>query len=104
MISKEQIAHDLTMVYMKNKYGIDIDGDFSINGDYGSGSVRTNHFASASEPKYIKVGTGKKGLMGIERKEKVQSGKIVDNLFEGMVENYFEAYNHFYQILSSKGI
>lgn len=104
MISKEQIAHDLTMIYMKNKYGIDIAGDFSMSGEYGSGTVTTKHFPSASEPQYIKVGTGEKGLLGIERKKKIQSGNIVDNLFEEMVENYYEAYSHFYQILSSKEI
>ena len=30
MISKEQIAHELAMVYMNNKYGINVRGDFTL--------------------------------------------------------------------------
>ena len=37
MLSKEQIAHDLTMVYMHNMYGIDVTGFFSINDGNGNG-------------------------------------------------------------------
>ena len=34
MTSKEQIAHDLTMIYMKNRYGINVSGNFYINDDF----------------------------------------------------------------------
>lgn len=30
MISNEQIAHDLVMVYLNNKYGVDVIGDFDV--------------------------------------------------------------------------
>ena len=74
MISKEQIAHDLAIVYMKNRYGINVTGDFYISGASGSGTVKTESFPDASEPEYTKVKTGEKGLFGLERKHKVLSG------------------------------
>lgn len=102
MISKEQIAHDLTMIYMKNRYGIDISGDFSITEGNGSGTIGTEHFPSTSEPQYIKVGTGEKGFLGMERKKKIESGLKVDGLFEEMVDSYFKAYSHFVNLLSKE--
>ena len=71
--SKEQIAHDLAIAYINNRYGIDVSGDFSVNGTgesvYGSGSVSTERFPDVSAIKKIKVGTGKKGFLGFEKKE-----------------------------------
>lgn len=85
MISKEQIAHELAMTYMHNRYGVDVSGTFDItpcgeNGVIGSGSVKTYHIPSTKEPKNIKVGTGQKGFLGIEKKTTVQDGHIVDKL------------------------
>lgn len=102
MISKEQIAHDLTMVYMKNLYGIDVNGSINISDNSGTGWIETEHFPMTSEPHYVKEGTGKKGLFGLERKQKVQSGKKVDSLFSEMVQNYYDAYSHFYRLLCEK--
>ena len=69
MISKEQLAHDLTMVYLNNRYGIDVDGHFSSSDGDGSGSVDTTKFPSAFEIKYKKVGTGERGFLGFEKKD-----------------------------------
>ena len=102
MISKEQIAHDLTMVYLINRYGISVNGDFSINDGSGFGNFHTNHFPDASEPKYVKVGTGQKGFLGLEKKDKVKSGNKVDDLFMEMVSNYNNAYEHFYRLLNNE--
>ena len=102
MISKEQIAHDLAIVYLKNRYGINVKGDFYISGDSGSGTVKTEHFPDVSEPEYTKVKTGEKGLFGLERKQKVPSGNKVDPLFAEMVQNYYDAYFHFYQLLCER--
>ena len=99
MIPKEQIAHDLTMVYMKNRYGIDVSGSIYINDNNGTGTIETEHFPMVSDPQYVKVGTGEKGLFGLERKQKVQSGNKVDPLFLEMVQNYYSAYSHFYSLL-----
>ena len=102
MISKEQIAHDLAIVYMKNRYGINVTGDFYISGASGSGTVKTERFPDASEPEYTKVKTGETGLFGLERKQKVLSGNKVDPLFAEMVQNYYDAYFHFYQLLCER--
>ena len=102
MISKEQIAHDLAIVYMKNRYGINVTGDFYISGASGSGTVKTERFPDASEPEYTKVKTGEKGLFGLERKQKVLSGNMVDPLFAEMVQNYYDADFHFYRLLCER--
>lgn len=95
MISKEQIAHDLTIVYMKNRYGITVTGDLYISENSGTGTIQTEHFPDVSEPEYTKIKTGEKGLFGLERKQKVQSVNKVDPLFAEMVKNYYDAYSHF---------
>ena len=100
MISKEQIAHDLAVVYMKNRHGINVTGDFYS----GSGTIQTEHFHDVSEPEYTKVKTGEKGLFGLERKQKVPSGNKVDPLFAEMIQNYYDAYFRFYQLLCERDV
>jgi len=57
LIYKEQIAHDLAVGYITNRYGVDVSGDFSVYslGDdiTGSGSVKTEHLPDVNEPKRI---------------------------------------------------
>lgn len=107
MISKEQIAHDLTMVYLCNRYGIDVRGSFCVSGMSGSsvtgdGEVVTDHFPSVDEPKYVKVKTDEKGIFGIEKTEKVQNGYVVDDIFKAMVEEYHQAYSYFCKLLEKQ--
>ena len=111
MITKEQIAHDLTMVYLNNKYGVHVEGNFGVTsnslgksnvGFSGLGSVDTTHLPNVDEPRYIKVGTGNKGLLGLEKKQKVQSGYLVDNIFANMIKDYYKAYVHFLEMLENK--
>ena len=102
MISKEQIAHDLTIIYMKNRYGITVTGDLYISENSGTGTIQTEHFPDVAEPEYTKIKTGEKGLFGLERKQKVQSGNKVDPLFAEMVKNYYDAYSHFYGLLCER--
>ena len=40
MESKQQIAHELTMIYMNNRYGVTISGDFHVSTGDGSGNVK----------------------------------------------------------------
>lgn len=98
MISKEQIAHELTMTYMHNRYGVDVSGSFSD----GTGSIETNCLPSTQKPKNTKVGTGQKGFLGIEKKIKVQDGYVVDGIFSEMVEEYYRAYSKFLKLLADK--
>lgn len=99
MISKEQIAHDLTMLYMRNIYGADITGFFSIHDGDGSGTISTEKFPAIDAPKYKKIGTGEKVLFGIEKKQKIQTGYAVDDLFVEMTETYSQTYSKFYQLI-----
>lgn len=103
MISKEQIAHDLTLIYLKNRYGLDINGtiDSNVNKEI-HGTLQTEHFPAVSEPRYVKVKTGEKNFWGIERKETIQSGNKVDPLFADIVENYDNAYSLFYTLLCER--
>lgn len=115
MIPKEQVAHDLAIAYINNKYGVDVTGDFDVRSSgggsfsdsdritdvYGSGSVSTQHFPAVDEPKMIKVGTGQKGFLGIEKKQPVQSGYLVDDIFRDMIKDYYAAYSRFLEILNS---
>ena len=102
MISKEQIAHDLTMVYMKNRYGPSVDGIIAMTDGAGSGTVSTDHFPSTTKIKYRREKTGEKGFLGIEKKKRVESGHKVDDLFNDMVEDYTNAYIKFLKLLEQK--
>ncbi len=99
MIPKEKIAHDLTMIYMRNRYGVDISGFFSMNDGDGSGEVSTDKLPPVEKLKYKKIGTGEKGLFGIEKKQKIQAGYEVDDLFAEMTETYLKAFSKFYQLI-----
>lgn len=99
MISNEQIAHDLAMVYLSNKYGIDVRGSFHVSDGDGSGDVFTTHMPGTEEKKYKKTGTGEKGFLGIEKKRIVEVGYAVDDLFANMISDYRQAYTHFLNLL-----
>ena len=102
MPTKEQIAHDLTMIYMRTRYGVSVSGDFNLCGGSGNGSVKSEHFPDVFEPQYEKVGTGEKGIFGLEKKEKVQSGYVADDLLEEMTETYLHTYHRLYQMLCER--
>lgn len=95
-MDREKVAHDLTIVYLRNRYGIDITG--SISSDSG-GYIETNHLPSTTVAQFVKVGTGEKGLFGREKKQKVQDGYLVDNILTDLVRDYKEAYERIYNLL-----
>jgi hypothetical protein len=95
LMDREKIAHDLAIVYLRNRYGIDINGSI----DDSSGSIGTDHLPSTTEAKYVKVGTGEKGLFGIERKQQIQAGYAIGGVFENIVKDYRCAYERFYSLL-----
>ena len=101
MISNEQIAHDLSIIYLNNRYGIDVSGDFYIDDGSGSGEIGTEHLPDTKELKYKRVGTGEKGFLGIEKKVNVEDGHVVDDLFFDILKNYRYAYNHFLNLLEN---
>lgn len=93
MISREQIAHDLTIVYLNNRYGIRVEGDISVHHGDGSGNITTRKLPDVSQIKYIKVGTGEKGFLGIEKKVKVEDGYIADGIIDEMIKEYYQVYS-----------
>ena len=93
MISKEQIAHDLTIVYLNNRYGINVEGDISVSDGDGHGDITTKTFPDISEIKYKKVGTGEKGFLGIEKKIKVEDGYKADSIIDDMIEEYYQVFS-----------
>ncbi|GEM_PF-1787262 len=102
MLSKEQIAHDLTMVYMHNMYGIDVTGFFSINDGNGNGKISTEKLPTIDEMYYKKVKTGEIGWFGIEKKKKVPAGYMVDGWLSEMTDVYFQVYTKFYQLVCER--
>ena len=93
MINKEQIAHDLTMVYLNNRYGIEVDGHVSISDGDGFGDVGTKRFPHISEIKFKKIGTGEKGFLGIEKKVKIADGCVADDIIDRLIREYYQTYN-----------
>lgn len=93
MISKEQIAHDLTLVYLNNRYGINVDGSFHVSDGDGSGRIDTERFPPAFEINYAKVGTGERGFLGFEKKVWVKDGYAADGIIDEIIQEYYQTYN-----------
>ncbi len=105
MIAKEQIAHELAMIYMSNRYAIDISGTISGDEDSVVGFISTEHLPGTQKEKTKRVKTGeikKIGPIKIEKKETVSDGYKVDSIFSEMVDEYYAAYNKFLELLESK--
>jgi hypothetical protein len=105
MQSNEQIAHDLAIAYITNRYGVDVSGALTISGSDGNVSgyseVTTEHFPDVDEIKKVKVGTGEKGFMGlVEKKKWVEAGYSVDEIFISMIVDYKKAYKRILGLLN----
>lgn len=107
MISKEQIAHDLAIVYLINRYGAEVVGRFDVSGDResvsGYGNVGTLRMPDVDEERIIKVKTGNKKGFGpfmYNEKVKVADGYKVDRIFTEMIQDYKDAYTKIIELLS----
>ena len=107
MISKEQIAHDLSIVYLTNRYGSEVVGRFDVLGDResvsGYGSVETKRMPDVDEEYIVKVKTGNKkkfGPINYNEKVKVVDGYKVDSIFTKMIGDYKDAYARIIELLS----
>ena len=104
MISKKQIAHDLAIAYINNKYGPNVNGDFSVTGSnndiYGSGSVETKFLPDVDKKKISFVNTGEKTMFGLVNKKKpIEDGYLIDSTFKNMIIDYKKAYSRFLNML-----
>lgn len=101
MISKEQIAHDLSMLYLYNRYGVDVSGSISTTDGNVRGNICTEHLPDMDKVKYVRVGTGVKGFLGLEKKKTIEAGIKVNDTFISIVSEYYKAYAHFIIILEN---
>ena len=93
MVSKEQLAHDLTMVYLNNRYGVQVEGSIWVSDGDGSGTVDTKKFPSPFDIQYTRVGTGERGFLGFEKKVRVEDGYKMDDIMDEIIREYYQTYN-----------
>lgn len=120
-VSRERLAHDLTMTYLNNRYGAKVVGEFSVNADQdwsttptsvtdvtGRGEVRTEALPHVNKlrTQSVEVKTGGRHLFGIGP-EKVARIEVevqpreyeVDATFTEIISDYFAAYSRFLALL-----
>jgi hypothetical protein len=112
----DQIAHDLAMAYINNRYGVNVTGSFSVESSTnyesdtvsdvkGEGSVETHRLPGLFDPQMVSVGTGKKSFLGIgpEKTRLEPTGEYaVDQKFRSMIADYHNAFQRFLQLLEAK--
>lgn len=115
-IPKEQIAHDLAITYLNNRYGVVVKGSFSVDSttDYetdavsdvtGEGSVETEFLPDLDEIETVSVETGERHLFGLgPRKTRLeQTGRYeVDPHLRRMIADYHKAYARFLELLDGR--
>jgi hypothetical protein len=107
LTSKDQIAHDLAMAYINNRYGAEVKGEFSAStwekDVSGSGQVETMRLPDVNQIRNVRVGSGERHLFGLrERKTWVPSGYEVDPVFANMIDDYYEARERFLTLLEQR--
>lgn len=109
MLSSDQIAHDLAMVYLVNRYGAEVSGDFDVETSYGddrevsgSGSVETERLPNVGATRTTRVGTGERYFFKLfEKTKEVDTGEfLVDSVFVQMINDYREAHARFLELLT----
>lgn len=99
MINKEQIAHDLTMVYLNNRYGINVSGTISgISGNV-YGDVGTNKLPHVLENKYSKSKSGIKNIFSPKEKIPIEGEYISDDIIPKLINEYFDTYKRILETL-----
>ena len=70
-----------------------MEGDISVHDGDGGGDITTRKFPDVSQVKYIKVDTGEKGFLGLEKKVKVEDGYKADSIIDDMIKEYYQVYS-----------
>jgi hypothetical protein len=116
VIPKEQVAHDLAIAYINNKYGAEVTGTFSVTSstDYesntvrdvaGEGTVVTEFLPDLDTPETVRVGTGERHLFGIgpEKTRLEPTGRYeVDAHLMSMIRDYYRAYERILELLDRR--
>lgn len=112
----DQVAHDLAIAYINNRYGVTVTGTFSVDSttNYdtgtvsnvtGQGGVETQRMPGPFEPQLVKVGTGERHLFGLgpEKTRLQETGAYqVDETFRRMIRDYQAAYDRFVHLLATE--
>lgn len=115
-MNKDQVAHDLAMAYIHNRYGAEISGEFSISSSKnydvgavddvtGDGKVETHRLPDVFEPETTRVKTGERHFFGIgpAKTAEVPTGEYaVDRVFRRMIEDFDNAYARFSKMLEAR--
>lgn len=116
MIPIEQVAHDLAIAYINNRYGIRVIGEFSVDStrNYemdvvqevtGEGSVSTELLPDLDDPETVRVGTGERHLFGLgpEKTRLVHTGAYeIDGVLRNMINDYYKAYARILELLTRR--
>jgi hypothetical protein len=116
MIPIEQVAHDLAIAYINNRYGIRVTGEFSVDStkNYdmdvvkevtGEGSVSTELLPDLDDPEMVRVGTGERHLFGLgpEKTKLVHTGAYeIDGVLRSMIDDYYRAYSRILALLARR--
>lgn len=105
MISNEQVAHDLALAYVLNRYGPNVTGEFDVSTFErvvsGSGTVETERLPDLDEMEVVRTDTGDKRLFGLVAKTKLtETGNFaIDAVFLKMIDDYRGAFERLFELL-----
>lgn len=113
MLNIEQVARDLTVAYINNRYGPEVSGEFgvdyttnfdsgSLDGVTGEGSVETERLPDLDDRVMARIPTGERNFFGLGSRKMVEvptDEYAVDSVFEAMIEDYYGAYERILQLL-----
>lgn len=120
-VSRERLAHDLTMTYLANRYGARVVGEFTVSADQdwssspatvtdvnGGGEVHTEVLPHVSKARMevVEVKTGGRYLFGLGPEKtahvevEVQPHEYeIDTTFKSMISDYYAAYARLLELL-----
>ena len=99
MASNEHIAHELTMLYLYNRYGAWVSGRFSN----GNGSIDNVRFPSVIDTEEVtsNVKKGIKEFLGIGNVDERSSEEVARENFGEIIAEYRQAYKLFLEMLNN---
>lgn len=112
----DQVAHDLAIAYINNRFGAEITGTFTVSSStnydndtvrdvVGEGTVTTERHPGPYDPELVRVGTGARSLFGIgpEKTRLEPTGAYaVDDIFRSMIDEYEHAFQRLVQLLQQR--
>lgn len=111
--SKEQIAHDLAIIYVTNRHAIDVSGSFHVDSFAGSeggidsisggGDVETTTLPDIDERKTVRVPDGKKRFGLFQPTKEVETSEfVIDDTLRAMISDYRAAHARLLELLAKE--